>query len=336
MTSHWRPRLALPALLALALAAPAQQADTPRADTLRVLVWNVLHGANDVDRGPEKALAVIRDAAPDLVLLQESYDVDGPRPTLGRWLAAELGWAAHQGDSPHLCVLTRDRVEAEFFHHAWHGVGARIQDARGRAFVAYSIWIDYRAFLGYELRDRPEISDADLLLAESERSGRLPQTRALLAHLREAGHLDDDVPLLVGGDWNTPSHLDWTADTARVYRHRRALELPVSRVVHAAGFDDVFREVHPNAVQQPGITWSPMFRSRRDGKAQTFARIDRLYLKNPPEEPRRWRLAPVSAVVLPRIWEQEAVSPRERTFPSDHGAVLLELSWLAPAAPEKK
>ena len=130
---------------------------------------------------------------------------------------------------------------------------------------------------------------------------------ALLEHLRTAGLLEADTPLLVGGDWNTPSHLDWTADTARVYRFRRALDLPVSRAVHREGFVDVFREVHPNAVMRPGITWSPMFRSRRDGKQQTFARIDRLYLKNPPAASGPWSLSPVDARVLPELWEDEAV-----------------------------
>ena len=55
----------------------------PAGNRLRVLVWNVLHGANDVDEGPEKALAVIRNAKPDIVLLQESYDINGDRPRLG-------------------------------------------------------------------------------------------------------------------------------------------------------------------------------------------------------------------------------------------------------------
>ena len=51
----------------------------PDENRLRVLVWNVLHGANDVDEGPEKALAIIRSVVPDIVLLQESYDIDGDR-----------------------------------------------------------------------------------------------------------------------------------------------------------------------------------------------------------------------------------------------------------------
>ncbi|HJO15822.1 MAG TPA: hypothetical protein QF800_02925, partial [Phycisphaerales bacterium] len=52
-------------------------------DGLRVLVWNVLHGGNDIEQGPDKALAIIKHLEPDIVLLQESYDIDGDRPLLG-------------------------------------------------------------------------------------------------------------------------------------------------------------------------------------------------------------------------------------------------------------
>ena len=45
--------------------------------SLHILVWNVLHGANDVENGPEEALRVIKETKPQVVLLQESYDIDG-------------------------------------------------------------------------------------------------------------------------------------------------------------------------------------------------------------------------------------------------------------------
>ena len=198
---------------------------------LRVMVWNVLRGGNSVQQGPEKALQVIRDAAPDVVLLQESYDIEGDRPKLGAWLAGELGWRSFQGDSAHLCVLTPYDIEATYFHHEWHGVGAKLKDPQGRSFVAWSIWLDWRSFVGYELRDHPEMSDAELIEAETKRSGRAAQAEALLNHLKKEGHFNESVPVLLGGDFNCPSHLDWTKDTQRVFERRRALDLPVSQLV---------------------------------------------------------------------------------------------------------
>ncbi|MBT4069606.1 MAG: hypothetical protein HOB42_07330 [Candidatus Marinimicrobia bacterium] len=307
------------------------QKSNQNEDKLRVLVWNVLHGANDVDQGAEKTLAIIRSAAPDIVLLQESYNIDGDRPHLGEWLASELQWNQHQAPSTHLCVLTPLDMDTTFFHDEWHGVGALLKDSKERELLIWDIWIDYRSFIGYELRDNPTLSNEELLAAEYERSSRLEETKAIISHLREAGQLGADVPLLVGGDWNCPSHLDWTEDASKIYKYRRNLPLPVSMAMHEVGFTDTFREVYPNPIQHPGITWSPMYRGAITGETgtpQSFDRIDRLYLKNSTQKGNGWSLRPVAGFVLPLIWEDNSIPVKDRTFPSDHGALVMDLIWV--------
>ncbi|MEE2908211.1 MAG: endonuclease/exonuclease/phosphatase family protein [Planctomycetota bacterium] len=322
-------------LIAVLCAAPLSSSGATGEDTLRVLVWNVLHGANDVDQGAEKALAIIRESKADLVLMQESYDIDGDRPKLGAWLAEQLGWKQWQGESAHLCVLTPLEMKATFFHDPWHGVGAELTDSKGRSFIAWSIWIDWRAYITEELRDKPDISDEELLAAEHVRSSRLQEAKAIVAHLDEVKHTAADIPVLVGGDWNTPSHLDWTVDTARIYKHRRALPLPVSLAMKEAGFVDTYRVVHPNPIQHPGITWSPMFRES-EGKETGFERIDRLYLKNPTKPVGGWTLRPVAGKVFPETWEDDSIPVKNRAFPSDHGAVLMDLVWQHKASAAAK
>ena len=209
-----------------------------------------------------------------------------------------------------------------------------MKDDRGRSLLAWSIWFDWKHFVGYTLRDAPDSTDEQLLACETEQSGRFKQATALIEHLRAAGQLDADVPLLVGGDFNCPSHLDWTRDTARVFPRRRALPLPVSMAMQRVGLVDVFRTLHPNPLQHPGITWSPMYRGPMpgdEGTPQAFERIDRLYLKNPASEGNRWVLRPIHATVLPEIWEDDTVEVRERSFPSDHGALLVTLRWFQDA-----
>lgn len=301
----------------------------PEPADLRVLVWNVQTAASEFREGPEKALAWVRAVNADVVLMQESYDIEGDRPTLGRWIAAELGWNQHQGSSDHLCVLTPHTIEATFHHHDWHGVGARIRDDAGRSFVAFSIWIDWQAYITYALRDDPAVSDADLLLNETKRSGRLNQAEGLLASLREQGHMDAAVPLLVGGDWNCPSHLDWTAEASKVFRFRRPLPLPVSTRMHDAGFADAFRIVHADPVQRPGITWSPLYLGTAE-IPETADRIDRLYIRSGPGAA---VVTPVLADVLPRRPEDPSLPQADRVFPSDHGAVVIDLSWQTQPPP---
>ena len=166
--------------------------------------------------------------------MQESYDIDGERPHLGSWLAAQLGWQAYQGDSPHLCILTKFTIAETFTHEPWHGIGARIQ-APGGDILAWSCWIDYRAYLPYHQAEHPEASVDDLLECETTRSNRANQTKALLARLHELGHLNSTLPLLVGGDWNSPSHLDYDEDTKQLH-HGLVVPIPTSLAFEAAGF----------------------------------------------------------------------------------------------------
>lgn len=327
----------------------AQDNETPNLDIpaipepagdLRVMVWNVQRGSNGFAHGPEKTLAWIRAANPDLVLMQESYDIDGDRAKLGPWLAAELGWDHHQGDSTHLCILSPLTFEQTYFHEAWHGIGARLRDKEGRTLVAYSTWIDYRAYTPYALRDDPAISDQALLAKETDESDRYTQTLALLEHLRGVGHLGEPdtpggpFPLLVGGDWNCPSHLDWTGEAELVFRFRRDLPLPVSTAMQSAGFTDTFREVHPSPLAAPGITWSPLFRGTHD-EPGTADRIDRLYAlpaapnaaATPESDSAPARLRAIGAMTLPTVYEDDSIEQADRLFPSDHAALLIDLVW---------
>lgn len=296
------------------------------ADRLRVLVWNTERGSNPYGPdGKQRVLRVIRDSKADVVLWQESYLLDGTQQTLAAWVAEQLGWKVWQHESPHLATASRFAPVESHFHHPWHGLGTRLRDDQGREFLAWSIWLDHRSPPQAATLAEPAPSDAGVLAGESEKSGRFRQTQELLDALDARGHLAADVPVLVGGDWNTPSHLDWTVQTAAVFPQRRALPLPVSRLMQAAGFADVFRSVHPDPVQVPGDTWTPLWTTHPEtGAPEPRERIDRLYLRNPLGRP---GLQPVAATVLPRD-PADARLPRESSvFPSDHAAVLCEFEW---------
>jgi hypothetical protein len=84
---------------------------------------------------------------------------------------------------------------------------------------------------------------------------RLPEIRAALAGLRPA--LRAGIPTLLTGDFNTPSHLDWTSAVVGAREQvRYAVPWPVTEAVAAAGFQDAYRSTHPDPVAAPGITWT--------------------------------------------------------------------------------
>lgn len=87
-----------------------------------------------------------------------------------------------------------------------------------------------------------------------ERATRLPAVRPFLGAARDLQ--DAGVPVFLVGDFNAPSHRDWTRRAVGtrpqiVYPVR----WPVSVAVERAGFEDLYRRLHPNEVRHPGLTW---------------------------------------------------------------------------------
>ena len=59
------------------------------------------------------------------------------------------------------------------------------------------------------------------------------------------------------GDFNEPSHWDWTAKSVAAGHQPLIVEWPTAKGVEAAGFIDTFRTAFPDEVAKPGITWTP-------------------------------------------------------------------------------
>lgn len=62
--------------------------------------------------------------------------------------------------------------------------------------------------------------------------------------------------VILGGDFNEPSHLDWTEETKDLYAHN-GLVIPwtVTTLLEEAGYVDTYRTLYPDPVTHPGITF---------------------------------------------------------------------------------
>ena len=83
--------------------------------------------------------------------------------------------------------------------------------------------------------------------------------------------------------------------------------------------------------EDEGITWSPLYRGTKE-VPETAERIDRLYLRH--AEAAAPQLVPIAATVLPELWEDASIPEAERAFPSDHGALVIDLTWSTAADEE--
>lgn len=231
----------------------ARSQDPPNhAIPIRMMTFNILYGGVELDLtsrswsprpgGSPKRLGqvieAVASARPDIVGLQEA--VMNTRP-----IADRLGW--------HACERTQ--IISRFPLTDPPGGNGRyvfIEPRPGRIVAVANVHLPAENYGPYALRDGATFDE----VVELETRHRV---RALRPHLEVLPPLaSKGVPVLLTGDFNTPSHLDWTAAVSAVRRDvPDAVEWPVSKFLADAGFRDSYREAHPDPVRWPGFTWTP-------------------------------------------------------------------------------
>ncbi|MEN8126713.1 MAG: endonuclease/exonuclease/phosphatase family protein, partial [Planctomycetota bacterium] len=156
-------------------------------------------------------------------------------------------------------------------------------------------------------------------------------------------YIDAGESVVITGDFNEPSHLDWTdfyalrgkdrlvrnsTDTPMNFR----IEWKGSKLLTEVGLKDAYRLVHDDEVAKPGITWTPPYPNgtpgRRDYDDQILTRIDMIYFSGD-------ELTAVDAAVIGEDKRfAEVVYPRK--WPSDHRAVLATFAIDSPEQETKQ
>ena len=153
-----------------------------------------------------------------MVAMQETY---GSGPLIADALGFHFYWR-----SSNLSILSRFPIAST--HDVWDDPfrlgGVTLDLGGGRSFRLFTLWIHYLPDFCSEVQ-RQGVRAAELVAAEEKTRG--PEIRSILRALEPFIKEADSVPLVVAGDFNSPSHLDWTEATRE--RHcGLALAWPVS------------------------------------------------------------------------------------------------------------
>ncbi|MGY0038407.1 endonuclease/exonuclease/phosphatase family protein [Pedobacter sp. NJ-S-72] len=63
--------------------------------------------------------------------------------------------------------------------------------------------------------------------------------------------------VILGGDFNEPSHLDWTEETKNLFDHNgTVVPWQNSLALKNKGYKDAYRVKYPDPVKYPGFTWA--------------------------------------------------------------------------------
>src|SRR5262245_22427272 len=210
---------ALAAMLALTLGGAARADDAPVP--LRVMTFNIWYGGEQVSFA--QVAEAIRAAKADVVGVQEP---DGRL----RQLADLLGWYADE----RLHVISRFPLFASPDGKDLYGF---VELRPGRVVAIANLHLPATPYGPEAVRDG-KTADEVLALEKETRMSAIEPYIAVLPKLVSAG-----VPVFLTGDFNSPSHLDWTAAThAARSQVRYPLEWPVSKALADAGLRDSYRE----------------------------------------------------------------------------------------------
>ena len=272
--------------------------DKPKQEdtTFKVLAWNIWHGGRRDGNfeGLNRTIRIIRESGAAIICMQETYG-SGPQ------IADALGFVYYYR-STNLSVMSRFPImETYGLYQPFRFGGVGLALPGNRQLAVFSLWIHWLPNTDVLI---PAATTADTIILEENKT-RGKEIREILAELREwqVGH--PDLPVIVAGDFNSPSHLDWTV-AMKSRNNGLVVEWPVSKAMAEAGFRDAYRTVHSDPATNYGRTWSPRFREAWQD------RIDYIYFST-------GQLECLDATVL-----DQAV-PR---WPSDHAAVLATFSWL--------
>lgn len=138
-----------------------------------------------------------------------------------------------------------------------------VADVNGTELAVYTAHLDYLNCAYYNVRgydgstwkklDKP-LTNIDSILHINRASMRDDAIKLFIEDAdkeRAKGRL-----VFIGGDFNEPSHLDWTEQTKDLSDHQ-GLIIPwdVTTALSKYGFKDSFRELYPDPVKNPGYTY---------------------------------------------------------------------------------
>ena len=271
---------------------------SPKNKSIQVMTWNIWHGGLHGTKadGFKKDTAntvnvykVLQQEKADVLLMQETY-------CCGMEIAQQAGYPYSIRASSNLSIHSKYPIIDSLEIFKPFNAHAAVIDVDGQPLLFVNIWLHYLpdSFEGIK-KLMP-----DSLIA-NEGPTRLKEITAIMKAL-DSLEKKLKMPVVTGGDFNSPSHLDWVESTQE-FHYGKVVQWPVSKLMLEHGYTDSFREAHPDPTQTLEGTWG--YLSPREIISD---RIDFVYYKGQ-------NLKTLSSKIVME-------DPEGGFFNSDHRAVL--------------
>ncbi|KAK2611972.1 hypothetical protein QQS21_001937 [Conoideocrella luteorostrata] len=283
---------------------PVQIAGSSLVQNLRVLSFNLWYGGTKVNNYHEKQARFLVNQNVDIVGFQESGADHGTR------LAHTLGWYSWQGSD--VSIISRYPIIEVLPATSVSGAVRISLDGAKNEVIFWNAHLGYDPYGPYDFCFE-KMSQQQVFEREAQ-SGRTPQIQEITKKMQDHISNGDNVPVFLVGDFNAPSHLDWTSATRGQHCNVGDVQWPSSKLPTDAGLIDSFRVAHPDPVAVPGITWSPIYLTN-NGRPEPLDRIDFVYHKS-----KKLVVQDSQALVVRNPTPEP--NQQDNEWPSDHRSVL--------------
>lgn len=262
-----------------------------------VLQWNVWQEGTMVPGGYDAIVNEIVRLKPDFVTFSEVRNYNNSNFS-ARICASlkERGLQYYSFYSYDTGLLSKHSIADSltvFPENGDHGSIYRLTSSvNGHKVAVYTAHLDYlncayydaRGYDGSTWKEAPLPKSVDEILKMNVASQRDDAIRMFIAQAEK--DLANGYQVIIGGDFNEPSHRDWIEKNKNLYDHNGfVVPWTVTTLLEEAGFTDSYRKIYPNPLTHPGftypsdnpakapekITWAP--------KADERDRIDFIFYK---------------------------------------------------------
>lgn len=284
-------------------------------DKLKVLAWNIWHGGHSAAYpgvGCENVIGILKHSDADVVIVIETYGASS-------MIADSLGFY-HRLLSNNLSIYSRYPIIKTYLFPdsiSTFNFGGIEVDFKGVPIRVFNTWLHYLP----DCRLAPVEKSEEEIIKWDEAGTRDEEIRSILSVLKDMVAEADSIPIIVGGDFNIHSHLDWTPETKNLYKHGGAVvNWTVSKLMENSGFIDSYREINPNPITDIGTTW--MYEATEDegdlGVPDRSDRIDFIYYMGK-------KLKAVNSDIFYAPLEDGLIfRDKKFIYTSDHGFVFTE------------
>lgn len=287
---------------------------------LTVMTFNTWGAGANEGKTIDETLAVIRRLKPDIIGLQEVRRESVPctsvcppdGPSVAGDIAKALGYHFYEQQQVNEALWANAIISKYPVKRGTPNDLGIVFDAGGREVALMNVHLTDYPYQPYQALEIP-YDDAPFLyseeaLVEAAKSARGPALDLLMADLESVKDVD---VVFITGDFNEPSHRDWTARAVAIGRHPLKVAYPSALRLEQAGFIDTYRSFFKDEIVAPGYTWTPT--SSPDDMSDHHDRIDYVLV-------RAASVKVESAVIVGDESDESdiGISP----WPSDHRAVV--------------